>query len=51
MGIPKGNYRSRSLREHFVYRYFDAAGRLLYVGRSMRLAAWVAAGDTERRAS
>lgn len=36
MSIPKGDYRADYRREHFVYRYYDAAGRLLYVGCSMR---------------
>lgn len=34
MAIPSGDYRDPALREHFVYRAYDAAGRLLYVGCS-----------------
>lgn len=36
MAIPKGDYRNPALREHFVYRIYDAAGRLLYVGCTKR---------------
>jgi len=34
MTIPPGDYRNPLRREHFVYRAFDAAGDLLYVGCS-----------------
>lgn len=34
--IPAGDYRSPEHREHFVYRAFDEAGQLLYVGCTMR---------------
>lgn len=36
MTIPRGDYRDPASREHFVYRIYDSAGRLLYVGCSMR---------------
>lgn len=38
MTIPSGDYRHPDRREHFVYRAWDADGRLLYVGCTMRLA-------------
>lgn len=35
--IPEGDYRNPERREHFVYRAYDGAGQLLYVGCTMRL--------------
>lgn len=37
MAIPVGDSRrDPEVRNHYMYRYFDADGRLLYVGCSMR---------------
>lgn len=36
MSNPTSDYRNPERREHYVYRVFDAEGRLLYVGCTMR---------------